>query len=137
MDDLKLYAKKQHELNSLIHATVVFSNDIGMNFGLEKCGGLIIERGNIRYTSGIDVRDGLIRDIDVQQGYKYLGILQAQLTMHPEAKENATSIYKHRMKKVLKSKLNGASKIQAVNAYALPVLTYTAGIVKWTKDELN
>jgi hypothetical protein len=57
--------------------------------------------------------------------------------MHQEAKESVISLYKHRMKKVLKSQLHGASKIHAVNAYALPVLTFTTGIVKWTKDELN
>ena len=46
-------------------------------------------------------------------------------------------MYTYRLKNVMKSKLNGASKILASNAYAMPVLTYTAGIVKWTKEELS
>jgi hypothetical protein len=36
MDDIKLYAKTEREIDSLIHLTRIFSNDIGMSFGFEK-----------------------------------------------------------------------------------------------------
>ena len=41
MDDLKLYAKNEKELDSLVQTVRVFSNDIGMQFGLDKCAVLI------------------------------------------------------------------------------------------------
>ena len=38
---------------------------------------------------------------------------------------------------MLKSKLNGRNLMKAINAYATSVVCYTAGIVKWTKEELE
>ena len=37
MDDLKLYADSDPNLNKLLNIVHKFSNDIGMNFGLDKC----------------------------------------------------------------------------------------------------
>ena len=37
MDDLKLYSRSERGLNSLVQAVRVFSEDIGMEFGMEKC----------------------------------------------------------------------------------------------------
>ena len=38
---------------------------------------------------------------------------------------------------VLKSKLNGKNKIQAINTWAVVVMRYGAGIIKWTDNELR
>ena len=37
MDDIKLFAKNEKELETLIHAVRIYSQDIGMEFGMEKC----------------------------------------------------------------------------------------------------
>jgi len=37
MDDLKLFARNDNELEGLLATPKEFSNDIGMTFGLEKC----------------------------------------------------------------------------------------------------
>ena len=37
MDDIKLYGKSMRELESLVEFARVFSKDIGMEFGLDKC----------------------------------------------------------------------------------------------------
>ena len=36
MDDIKLFAKNEKELETLIHAVRIYSQDIGMEFGIEK-----------------------------------------------------------------------------------------------------
>ena len=36
MDDIKLFAKNEKELETLIHADRISSQDIGMEFGIEK-----------------------------------------------------------------------------------------------------
>ena len=36
MDDIKLFAKNEKELETLIHALRIYSQDIGMEFGIEK-----------------------------------------------------------------------------------------------------
>ena len=38
LDDLKLYAKSEEQTNTLVRTVYVFSNDIGMEFGMKKCG---------------------------------------------------------------------------------------------------
>lgn len=47
MDDIKLYAESQEQLQSLIKVKRTFSNDIKMCFGLKKCAVLIIRKGKI------------------------------------------------------------------------------------------
>ena len=38
MDDLKLYSRSEKGLDSLVQTVRVFSEDVGMDFGIEKCG---------------------------------------------------------------------------------------------------
>ena len=57
MDDIKLYAKNEQDIDSLIHLTL-FSSDIGMTFGLTKCGRLIVNRGKVKSTCGISLPEG-------------------------------------------------------------------------------
>ena len=38
MDDLKLHSRSEKGLHSFVHTVHVFSEDIGMEFGMEKCG---------------------------------------------------------------------------------------------------
>ena len=57
MDDLKLYAKSEKELDSLIQTVRVFSKDIGMQFGIEKCSTLVLKRGKRIKSDGIKMPD--------------------------------------------------------------------------------
>ena len=41
MDDLKLYGKDEAQIDSLVKLVYTFSMDIGMEFGLAKCGVVI------------------------------------------------------------------------------------------------
>ena len=45
MDDLKLYAKSEEQEKTLVGTVHVFSTDIGMEFGIRKCGILTTKRG--------------------------------------------------------------------------------------------
>ena len=44
MDDLKLYGRNEKELDSLVQTIRIFSKDIGMEFGIEKCAMLVIRK---------------------------------------------------------------------------------------------
>ena len=54
MDDLKLHAESERELDSPIKTVRIFSDDVGMVFGLEKCVVLVLKRGKIVRTEGIE-----------------------------------------------------------------------------------
>ena len=45
--------------------------------------------------------------------------------------------YYRRVRQLTSSKLNGGNTIRAINSRAASLVRYTAGILKWTKDELN
>ena len=47
MDDMKLYSRSERGLDSLVETFRVFSEDIGMEFGIEKCAMLLMEKGKI------------------------------------------------------------------------------------------
>ena len=45
MDNLKLHGKRKNEIKGLLSTVEVFSQDIGMEFGIKKCGVIITNRG--------------------------------------------------------------------------------------------
>ena len=58
MDDLKLYSRSEKGLDSLVQTVRVFSEAIGMEFGIEKCAILVMEKGKIVKSVGIEFPDG-------------------------------------------------------------------------------
>ena len=72
-------------------------------------------------------------------GYKYLGVLEADDVRHMDVQVTVQKEYFCRIRKILKSKLNGSSIIQAINSRAVSLLRYGAGLTgirircaKWT-----
>ena len=60
MDDLKLYSRSEKGLDSLVQTVCVFSEDIGIEFGIEKCAMLVTEKGKIVKLVGIELPDGKV-----------------------------------------------------------------------------
>jgi len=58
MDDLKLFSKNEHQIDSLVSTCHIFSTDIGMAFGLKKCGILTLKRGKVARCEGIKLPHG-------------------------------------------------------------------------------
>ena len=52
-------------------------------------------------------------------------------------KIKVTAEYKRRLRLILKSKLNGKNKIQAINTWVVALLRYGAEIISWKVDELR
>ena len=137
MDDFKLFGKSHDQIDSLVQTVYMLSKDIGMEFGLKKCGVLIMKRGKVVTMDGIRLPDGgVMKEID-EHGYKYLGIIEMDKIKEKEMKDAFTKEYKRRLKLVLKSKLNGRFKIMAINTWAVAVLRYGAGIIKWLAEDLR
>ena len=53
MDDIKLFANNEKELETLIHTVRIYSRDIGMEFGIERCAMLVMKSGKRHLTDGI------------------------------------------------------------------------------------
>ena len=60
MGDFKLYSRTEKGLDSLEQTVPVFSEDIVMEFGIEKCAMLVIEKGKTVKSVGIELPDGKV-----------------------------------------------------------------------------
>ena len=102
MDDLKLFGKSGHQIDSLVSTCHTFSTDIGMEFGLKKCGILNLERGKVARCEGIKLPDGEVLKEVEQEGCRYLGIIELDKIKGSEMKERLINEYKRRLRLILK-----------------------------------
>ena len=70
MNDLKLYSRSQKGLDSLLQTVRIFSEDTGMEFGIEKCSMLVMEKGKIVKSVGIVLPNGKVIKL-LQEGESY------------------------------------------------------------------
>ena len=55
MDDIKLFAKNEKELETLIQTVRIYSQDIKMEFGIEKCAMLVMKSDKRHMTEGVEL----------------------------------------------------------------------------------
>ena len=72
-----------------------------------------------------------------EDNYKYLGILQADKILHDEVKENARKEYFGRVRAILKKGVSAKNTTSSIKAFAMPILRYGFGVIKWTQSELR
>ena len=93
IDDLKLYAKNDKELEGLLSTVKQFSDDIGMEFGLDKCAKASFVKGKLNRTTAAELDiDTAIRELDQDETYKYLGIDEGNGIQHSNMKEKIKSV---------------------------------------------
>ena len=89
----------------------------------------------MKSTCEISLPEGQIDDID--ESYKYFGILQSFGNNDEELRCKATSEYRNRVRRVLRSKLSSKNKVTAINPFAVPVIRYPAAVVTWRREDLK
>ena len=115
----------------------VINTDIGIEFGIKKCGILTMKRGKIVKSEGIKLPDGEVMKQVGQEGFIYLSIIELDKVKETEMKEKITKEYRQRQRLTLKSKLNGRDKVTAINTWAVAIFTYGVGIIQWKASELK
>ena len=142
MYDIKLFAKRTG--NPETHR--IYSEDIGKEFGIEKCAMLVMKTGKQHTTDGIELRNqDKIRTLGENDAYKYLGILEADTIKQLEMKEKIRKEYLRRTKKLLETKLSCRDIIKGKNTWAVPSLDtrdpfsceVKMNLNKWTKELEN
>ena len=137
MDDLKLFAKNVDQIDSFSKYSKNILRRYQNGVWLIKMWRVIMKRGKVVESDGLCMPDGtMMRNIE-EGGCKYLGILKADGIKPDEMKEQLKKEYIRRVRNVLKSKLNGGNIISAINSRAVSIVRYGAGIIKWTKNELE
>ena len=130
VDDLKLYGTSDSQLNGLISTVKKVSDDIQMEFGLDKCTKATFKRGKKVSAEGILLNDHqLIQDLDQAGTYKYLGMEEGEGVQQHQMKVKIKKEYKQQIKLVVNSELNAKNRIAAINTLAVPVVLYSYGII--------
>ena len=59
MDDLKIYGKDKAEIESLVSTVQLISQDIGMEFGIKKCGVAVLKckSEGIKLINGLTIKE--------------------------------------------------------------------------------
>lgn len=137
MDDIKLYASTQTHLKALLKITEQITNDIKMSFGISKCKAQHIEKGKWTDTLTETLNDQILENMEEHETYKYLGFQQSTKIDHTSIKNHLSLQYKKRLNQILKTQLNSKNLCKAINTYAIPILTYSFGIINWTKTDID
>ena len=133
-----LHSRNEKKLDSLVQRKRIFNKHIGMEFGIEKFAVLVIKKGKIVKSVGIELPDGkVITTLQEGESHKYLGILEADRFIGEEMKLKVPKEYFRSLKKVLKSKLRGGNLVQRVNTWAVSLLRYSAAFISWRRCELQ
>ena len=137
MNDLKYFAKSKNQIDSLVQPVHIFSEAIGMQFRIKKCGVVVMERGKVIRTDNIRLPDGQhMKDID-ETGHTYLRILEIDMIKERGMKERFSKEYLQQLRLILRSKLNGRNKIMPVNTWTVSVMRCGPGILKWNTEEVK
>ena len=104
MDDIKRFAKNEKEQETRLHGLRIFSQDIEMEFGIEKCSIQVMKSGKRHLTNGMKLQNqDKIRTLGEKEAYKYLVILEADTIKQVEMKKKKE--YLGRIGKLLEAKL--------------------------------
>ena len=136
--DIKLFANNEKELETLIHTVRIYSRDLGMEFGIEKCAMLVMKSGKRQLTDRMELPNkDKIKSLAENETYKYLGILEAETIKQAIMKEKVQKEYLRRTGKLLETKLNCRNLIKGINTWAVPLIRYSGPFLKWTQEELK
>ena len=123
-------------METLIHAVRIYSQEKGMEFGIEKCAMLVMKNGKRHQTDGMELlNQDKIRTFGKKETYKYLGILEAETIKRVEMKEKIKKEYLRRTRKLHEQKLYSRNLIKGINTLAVPLVRYSGPLLKLTRKE--
>ena len=97
----KLFRKSDEQTDRLVQTVFTFSEDISMEFGLKKCGVVILKKGKLVKFDGIHLpNQEIMKEVDDN----YFDVLELDKIKEHEMKIKVTAEYKRRLRLILKSK---------------------------------
>ena len=138
MDDIKLFAKSERELETLIHTLKIESKYRDGIWHWKMRSVLVMKSGKRHLTDRIELpNQDKIRTLTENETYKYWGILKADTIKQMEMKDKIQKEYFRRTIKLLETKLSSRNLIKWINSLAVPLVRYSGPFLKWTKMNLD
>ncbi|XP_067660211.1 uncharacterized protein [Haliotis asinina] len=86
------------------------------------------------YTIGYDpstITENFLR------AYTYLGMQVRNKLQNAQIQDKPRAEYKSGLKKIWSSELSARNKVKAINTFAVPVLSYSLGVVDWAEQDIQ
>ena len=133
-NDIKLFAKSEKERETLIHAVRIYSQDIGMEFGIENvpcsswkvANDIWLTAWNYQITTKLEHMEKMKPTT-----------LEADTIKQVEMKDQIRKEYLRRTRKLLETKLSSRNLIKGINTWAVPLVRYSGPFLKWIRDEFK
>ena len=107
MDDLKLFAKNDQQLQGLLNIVKQFSDDIQMEFALDKCAKATFFHGKLLKAKNITLDTiTIIKSLEPKENYKYLGVTEGDVIQHSSMREKIWKEGFRRVRSILRIELN-------------------------------
>ena len=121
---MKLFEKNDQQLQGLLNITKQFSNDIQMEFGLDKYVKATFFCENLLMATNITLdTTTVVKDLEQEESYKYLGVTEKDGIQHSSMREKIWKECFRGVRLILSSELNSHNRIDAINSLALNVVT--------------
>ena len=135
--NIKLFTKNEKELETIILAIKIYSNNIGMGFAIEKC-----HANNEKWKTTNDGRNRTTKSRKYKtalrkENCKYLGILKTDRIKHVPMKVKFKKKYFRRMRKLFETKLHNINLIKGIITWTVSLVRYLRPFLKWTREELQ
>ena len=128
--------KNEKELETPIHAVRIYSQNIGMEFCIEKYVMLEMICGKRHLTDRMELSNqDKIRTLAENKTYKYLVILEVETIKPVEMKVKKE--YIRRTRKLLKTKVCSRNLIKRINTWTVPIVRYSGPFLKGSRDVLK
>ena len=138
MDDFKLFAKNDQQLPGLLNIVKQFSDDIRMEFGLDKFAKATFFCGKFLKAKNITLdTTTIIKNLEPEESYKYLGVTEGDGIQHSSMREKIRKECFCRVRSILRSELKARNRIDGINSLALPVVTYSFNITNWSLTKIK
>ena len=119
-----------------MRALRIYSQDIGIEFSIEKCAMLIMKSSKRHITVGMELSNQeKIRTLREKETYKYLSILEADTIKQVEMKEKIE--YLRTTRKLLEIKIYSRNLIKGIDTWDISVVRYSVPFLKWIREELK
>ena len=133
MEDIKLLAKNEKELETLIPVVRIHSQDIRLEFGIEKRTMLVMKSGKRHMAGGMELQNqNKIRTLGEKETYKYLDIVEADTIKQVKMKDKIKKQCIRRNRKLRETKLSSRNNIKGMSTWGVLLVRYSGHFLKWT-----
>ncbi len=124
MDDLKVYAENEEQLEDTVQWVEEVSAAVGMQMGLKKCAVAHMKRGRVVTRGPLKLRNSQEVDkLASDETYAYLGVEQLLQTKAEKTKRRIRKKYMHRLHRVWGSDLAAGAKTMPGSWRYAPIST--------------